>query len=282
MVSGNTKTMIKIAKAIIPPAVRAVLVELRNHHSLRFLGKIYTGVFATFDEVTRNFHGVVPYNSAESEREEVAKAPGSYAAVVDARRGIMPEPTDRFTLLCALVSTWPDPAPTILDVGGETGDTLAHLVYSCPRHEPRLVVYDLPPIVAAGRAAFRDDATIRFVDSLAEVDRPVDIVFMRGCLLYFEDYKSFLVQIIALRPRMIVIAYTPVTDAPTFVTAQVNNARRVIPIKVINRDDLIAYLDSLGFTLIHRSVARGAAHFRNFPLPQSKSAAMNLIFAAKD
>lgn len=279
-IKQTSRGVIKFADMILPPAVREVLAYLRNHGTLQFFGKTFTGVFANFEDVVRSFRGVVSYNSTESECEEIAHAVSSRAAVQDARRGIAPEPADRYTLLCALVGTLPHEAPVVLDVGGGTGEAFAHLIYSCPHKKPRLIVQELPPIAETGRAAFAGDAAISFVDRIEDMTLSVNAVFMGSSIQYFEDYKSFLSQVAALGPRMIVIAHTPMTDAPTFVTAQVNMRRRVIPNKIINRAELTAHMETLGFTLIHRSGSKTAAHFRNFPVPQRTSAFTNMVFAS--
>jgi putative methyltransferase (TIGR04325 family) len=269
-----SRWLIKFVNAILPPVARAVLTHLRHHGNLRFFG--------TFGEVARNFRGVVPYNSIESEREEVANALRSRAVIADARRGIAPKSADHYTLLCTMVVALPDLTPTILDIGGGTGDAFAHLVYSCPRQKPRLVVYELSPIVTIGRALFDSDSEVRFIDHIDDIDSSVDVVFLGSSLQYFEHYELLLNQVAVRRPRMIVVAYTPMTDAPTFVTAQVNMRRRVIPNKVINREELIERLDLLGFTLIYRSGSSSVAHFRNFPAPQRMSFIENMVFHVKD
>ena len=275
------RIMTKFINAIIPPAARAVYSAFRNHGTLRFLGKTFTGVFKTFDEVARNFRGVVTYNSSESERDEVARATGSRAAADDARRGIAPGPADHYTLLSALVATLPEQAPIVLDIGGSTGDALAHLIYSCPQKEPRVIVCELPAVADAGRAAFAGEKTISFVSRLADVRPPIHVAFLGSSLQYFPDHKALLKEIAALRPRYVVIAYTPITEAPTFVTAQVNMRERIIPNQVMNRAEIVGVMKDVGFTLIHVSGSRSAAHFRNFPPPQNASSLLNMVFVSR-
>ncbi|GEM_PF-3482607 len=278
----NGSTIKKIIKAIVPPIVWDVLAELRNRGTLRFFGKTFVGVFSKFEEVGRHFHGVVSYNSEESERKEVAHAAESRAAAANARKGVAPKPSEHHAFLCELAAALPDAAPTILDVGGGTGDTLAHLIYSCPQKKPRLIVHELPPIAAAGRKVFSGEEAISFVDKIADVSsKKLDIVFFGSSIQYFEDYKLFLNGIAALRPRIIAIAYTAVTDAPTFVTAHINARRRIIPIKIINRAELVAHLNSLGFGLTYCGKPKTEIHFDNFPAPQNTSSLMNTVFTAK-
>ncbi len=274
-------SLIKLAKAITPPAVQAVIAEFRNHHTLRFFGKTFTGTFSTFKEVNHNFRGAVVYNSQESEQEEIANFTSSQAAIQEAKRGISPQSTDHHSLLCALTATLSSQTPTILDIGGGAGETFAHLIYSCPKQSPSLIVYELPPIVETAKVIFKDEKRIHFVDYLTDLNQTIDIVFLGSSLQYFEDYPSLLNQIMAFHPRIIIIAYTPLTSAPTFVTAQVNMRERVIPIKVINREELINYLSRFDFVLINQNRSRSTAHFRNFLSPQNSSSVINLVFKAK-
>lgn len=273
--------LIKIASAVFPPIMKDVLKELRNHGTLRFLGQTFCGVFKTFGEVNQHFRGTVAYNSEESEKEEIISAAKFRLAFEDAKRGISPEASDRYIPLCSLVSVWPNPNPTILDVGGGAGSTLAHLVYSCPSKKPNLIVYDLPPVVTAGVSEFQGVEEIHFADNLNDVKPPVDIVFFGSSLQYFEDYESTLHKIKTLNPEIIALSYTPVTSAPTFVTAQVNMRRRIIPTKIINSKNLINFLNQLGFILSYQSVSLASANFRNFPYPQNSSFFTNLVFKKK-
>jgi len=273
--------MTKFAKAVLPPFLQEIVSALRNHGTLRFLGKIFTGVFRTFDDVSRAFPETVAYNSADSEREEVARAAQIRAMILDARRGIAPAAVERYTLLAALVAASSSPNVTVLDIGGGMGDALPHLIYSCPEKKIRLIVSELSAIAAAGQKAFHGDESVHFVSDIAAAKEPIQIVFMGSSLQYFEDYSSFVKQIAALRPHLVVVAHTPMTDAPTFVTAQVNMRQRIMPNKIINRAELAALFDGLGYALIARSESPTLAHFRNFPTPQNASSFSNMIFASR-
>lgn len=273
--------MKEIIVKIFPPIIRDIIVQLRNNGSLRFLGKIFTGVFTTFDEVSRAFPGTVAYNSADSEREEVARAQHVQTMIRAAEHGIAPAPVERYTLLATLLNALPSENVAILDIGGGMGDALPHLIYSGPQKKIDLTVLELPRIAAAGQKAFQGDHAVRFIDDIAHAKQSVDVVFMGSSLQYFEDYQSFIQQIAALRPHVIAITHTPMTDAPTFVTAQVNMRRRVMPNKIINRAELTALFEGLDYSLIGRSESWTAAHFRNFPAPQSMSSFSNMVFKIK-
>lgn len=270
--------MRRLTSVLMPPLFQAVYSQWRSHGTLRYLGKTYTGIFRTFDEVRRGFPEAVPYNSPQSEREEIARLEATKATLLKSQRGEAPPANERYRLLALLVSASHEPAPHILDIGGGTGDALPYLVYCCPGKSPRLSVCELPPIVQAAKRVFADLPSLRFVEGIEAVNGPVEIAFFGSSLQYFEDYRTALKQVAALTRRVIVIADSPMTDAPTFVPAQVNMRRRVIPDKVINRAELTDYVSGLGFRLIHRSRTAAAAHFRNFPPPQSASALSSLIF----
>ena len=269
----------KFISSIAPPIIKEVLAEFRSHKTLRFFRKTFIGSFKNFSAVSQNFHDVVSYNSSESEKEEISNAQKFRLAAEDAKKGIPPKSTDRQMLLCSLVSTFPKSEVAILDVGGGVGHSLAHLIYSCPNKKINLIVYELTPIADIGRSTFSGIKEISFIDNLKNLQSKIDFAFFGSSLQYFEDYKSIFRQISLLSSEIIALSYTPVTSAPTFVTAQVNMKHRIIPAKVINYQELLDFMSQLGFNPIFQSVSLTNVNFQNFSNPQSSSWFSNLVFA---
>ncbi len=259
----------------------AIYSQWRNGGTLRHLGKTFTGVFATFDDVRHSFREPVQYHSPQSESTEIARLEATKVAFLKSHRGESPAANDRHRLLALLASGSNETAPHILDIGGGTGSALPYLTYSCLGKSPRLTVCELAPIVQAANRVFNDVPSIRFVTSIEDASGPVEIAFFGSSLQYFEDYRAAVKQAAALKPRVIAVADSALTDAPTFVTAQINMPRRIIPNRVINRAELTDYLSGLGFRAIYRIDSMAAAHFRDFPAPQNSSAISTLIFTSR-
>lgn len=252
-----------------------------NYKTLKFYNKTFEGIFTNFKDISSGLKRRASYNSKESEQEEFVNAKKYRKAFDNAKLGIAPDPTDRYTLLCSVSSTLPNQSISILDVGGGAGHALSYLTYSCQTKKINLAIYELPVVVSAGRVAFRGIENIHFEDNLNAIKSPIDIVFFGSSFQYFEDYQLLLHQIKALSPKILIIIYTPMTNAPTFITAQVNMQNRVIPTRITNYQGLINFLKKLEFEIIYRSTSKTKAHFRNFTYPQSASSFYDLMFVIK-
>lgn len=274
-----TKDLAKrLLPALVPPLFRAVFFQLRSHGSLRFLGKTYTGVYGKFADVARAFPRTTDYHSQESEQVEIASMRDAKAALIKARNGEAPPALERFKFLCLLVLARDASQLNILDIGGGSGAAAAHLAFSCPGKDATVFITELPSIVKAGREVFTDIPSVRYIDDIDTVTRPLHIAFLGSSIQYIEDYKALLNRLAIIKPEMIAIADSPMGDAPTFVCAQVNMRHRVIPSLVINRNELIEHMRARGYRLEHRSTNQKAVNFDNYPAPYNSSASWNLVF----
>ena len=89
-----------------------------------------------------------------------------------------------------------------------------------------------------------------------------DLVYFGSSLQYFEDWKAMIHMAVSSNPKYILISDTTVGDIETFVCAQVNDTRTVIPRWVFG----IAELDELFINFGYKRILRTTNYypFHNF------------------
>ena len=141
---------------------------------------------------------------------------------------------------------------SLLEIGGHIG--VAYYGFSrILRYPPglRWTIFDVPSIVAAGRALAdeRQRVDVHFIADLGEAP-PADILLAAGALQYLEH--TTLVPVLKRLPRLprhVIVNVTPVYDGPSFVTLQ-NIGSAYCPYRVFNRAEFIGALENLGYQLV--------------------------------
>jgi putative methyltransferase (TIGR04325 family) len=141
----------------------------------------------------------------------------------------------------------------VLDYGGSVGN----IYYSYAEHLRQLtgrfewVVFDLPPIVDAGRrfAEQRGEHDLLFASSLKELEGEF-VVHISSAFHYWEKSVDEFIAQLPCQPRHIIVNRVPVNkDESTFVTVQFKKTYAV-PCIVRNRDELVSDFDTAGYALV--------------------------------
>jgi putative methyltransferase (TIGR04325 family) len=141
----------------------------------------------------------------------------------------------------------------ILDYAGSVGN----VYYSYAEHLRQLagqfewVVFDLPPIVDAGRrlAQERGEHDLKFASSLKELDGDY-VVHISSAFHYWEKGVEAFIAHLPCQPRHIIVNRVPVNkDESTFVTVQFKKTYAV-PCIVRNRDELVSDFATAGYVLV--------------------------------
>jgi len=212
----------------------------------------------------------VPVTPSNADRDPWAESigPGWWAAVKAAPAA--PAIDSGQTILPLLASQFAGPF-TVCDFGGGAAVGLANMIRYGRVDLTRLsyVLVETPAMSRAVRAELEAQSGRAFDDIPASLPGPL-IVHASSSLQYMRDYPATLARLAQLEPRYIILAQTPLTEAPTFACQILNTPRRVMATWVFNRYELIDRLRALGFEQIF-----AADH--NIPLTHGKAKGKTVI-----
>ena len=111
-------------------------------------------------------------------------------------------------------------------------------------------VYDVPAIVAEGRALARerDSTGLEFTDQLAD-GADCNVLLAAGALQYVDHGVPELLERIGTRPRHLLVNKMPLYDGETFVTVQ-STGRAFHPYRICNRDEFVRGITALGYRVV--------------------------------
>jgi putative methyltransferase (TIGR04325 family) len=139
---------------------------------------------------------------------------------------------------------------TLLDYGGSIGLTY----YGFQRRAVmppglRWVVVEVPRMAEQGRiAATRYSATcLEFVTDIAAAP-PADILLSAGALQYMQHSVPGLLEMIAYRPRHIILNKLPLTAGDSYWTLQ-NFGPAVSPYRIFDKDKFMRYFETAGYAV---------------------------------
>lgn len=142
---------------------------------------------------------------------------------------------------------------TILDFGGNVGTHYLRYRRYLDSARARWVVCDLPEITKVGQDSCNGMAGIAFVNDVAEVTAPIDIVLACDSLQYAGIASpDILLRNLAAKghnPAHILFDQLPLHGGERFVTLQ-NGGLVRYPHHVYNRDEFIAAVSGLGYDLV--------------------------------
>lgn len=121
------------------------------------------------------------------------------------------------------------------------------------------IVYDLPALVAAGRAERRpEDRTLSFVDRIEEAPA-ADMLLASGLMPYLAEPLVDLVRRMTALPRHIVLNKVVTRDGPTVVTLE-NFGVAEVPYHIRNVHEVPDALAALGYEIVADWTIDSLAH----------------------
>lgn len=139
----------------------------------------------------------------------------------------------------------------VFDLGGTTGNML--LLYDRYLDFPmslRWTVHDLPGNLERGRDFVRQQSERRLqFDDNPHGASGHDVLLVSGALHYFDFTLAEYVAGLSRRPKHVLINRTPIVDAPSAATVTYNQGV-LVACRLINRADLVAGMEKLGYRLL--------------------------------
>ena len=227
-------------KALLKRARRVAdyAVDLEYNRRFERWPGLYRGVFRTFDEA----------RASAPARTKVGFDHPELAHLYDDRleRAF---PSD-YPVLFWLGRLLPD-ISSVFDWGGHVGVSYyAYGKYLNLTHGLRWCVGDVHHVIEHGRqlAAERGAVDLNFTTKIADADG-FDLLFANGSLQFVDTPLAVSIGQMAKRPRHIIVNKLPAYGGATFVTLE-NTIHSYNPYRVVNRDEFIASITSLGYELI--------------------------------
>ncbi|WP_245319341.1 methyltransferase, TIGR04325 family [Consotaella salsifontis] len=151
---------------------------------------------------------------------------------------------------------------SVLDAGGHMGtkfrafDPLLSL-----KGNWRWIVYDTPPVVAAGRKRAEADgldASLSFVDNLADAE-PTDLLLASGLFQYFNGTLSDFLSRLPALPPYVILNKVALRDGETVVTLE-RIGKAYVPYQIRNRASFLQDIASAGYVIADRWVIPSLSH----------------------
>ncbi len=147
----------------------------------------------------------------------------------------------------------------VVDAGGHIGVKYRAFAPYLDLDRIDWIVYDLPALVAAGRAQVRTgERTLSFVERIEEAPA-ADVLLASGLLPYLDVPLVDLVRRLRAPPRHILLNKVVTRDGPTVVTLE-NFGVAEVPYQIRNVDEIPAALKTLGYDIIDTWVIDSLAH----------------------
>ena len=157
------------------------------------------------------------------------------------------------------LSLQPDVTTRLVDAGGHIGVKYRAFGPYLDLGRFDWIVYDLPALVAAGRAELRSqDRTLSFVDRLEDAPA-ADILLASGLMPYLAEPLPGLVRRMKTLPRHIVLNKVVTRDGPTVVTLE-NFGVAEVPYHIRNVAEVPDALATLGYEIVDQWTIDSLAH----------------------
>ena len=214
----------------------------------------FRGVYSTFEEVPNRTGYDSTASLIENRRrtlEEGLRAHTSQTALMRA------DPRCQINnLIALLIAVRQTPgAFSVLDYGGGMGETFFKISQSTSTDQLDYIIFDKMDTRDAGRAIFANFPSykVRYIDQICGAAISPDIIYLGSMLQYIPDYKSVLNELCALGAETVVLTDQWVTKSSSFVTSQVNEKGRIIPMWIFNIDSVISHFLESGYRLAYRT-----------------------------
>tara|TARA_Y100000592_G_scaffold18799_1_gene28752 strand:- start:8419 stop:9117 length:699 start_codon:yes stop_codon:yes gene_type:complete len=168
-------------------------------------------------------------------------------------------------------------APSVLDFGGSLGTSF----FSVSNLVNKYYIVETEKIVKAGNNLGVDNLT--FFNSISNTPQ-VDIVYIRTSLQYSPDWRKTLEELLAKKPRQVILSHLSAGDIDTFLTIQ-NWGDMQIPYWFINLKEIKTLFLERGFklmkeqdSLILKECPKTWASIRKFPKSKRLEKTVDISF----
>lgn len=189
------------------------------------------------------------------------------------------------TSLCiALLCAETNETIQVLDVGGGFGVSFVELLKRAQLSNFHYTVCEIKPFVDYYKTnPIFKEKNISILESAAEASRKYELLILGSSLQYFADTAIAIARLIkqAQHPNYILLTHTPITQNPSFVTAQVNMDQKNIPNWIFNIDSLIDLFKQNNYQCIYKSAIYREHLFDDFEDAENHYRSANLLFKKK-
>lgn len=180
------------------------------------------------------------------------------------------------------------PPPRILDFGGGMASSYPLVMGAVPGSENiEFHVLESPGICNRGRAELSSRTNLIFHSEMPPADMYFDIVHAGRSMQYVDDWRGLLAAFAQRKARYIALAGLLAGDIKSFVTTQ-NYYGCKIPVRFLNRDEVIRAVEDLGYRLIYKALhlskrlgREGPLSMENFPAENRLEHPCQLLFQEK-
>lgn len=168
-------------------------------------------------------------------------------------------------------------APRILDFGGGMASSYPLVMGAVPGSEAiEFHVLESHGICQRGQAEFAGCNNLFFHTEMPPAGMDFDIVHAGRSMQYVDDWRGLLRAFGEHNAQYIVLAGLLAGDIKPFVTTQ-NYYDCKIPVRFLNRDKVICFVESLGYQLIYKTLHFSKRLGKEGPLPMENFPAENRL-----
>lgn len=186
------------------------------------------------------------------------------------------------TSLCiALLCAETNKTIQVLDVGGGFGVSFVELLKRAQLNNFHYTVCEIKRFVEYYEAnPIFKEKNISILESVAEASRQYELLILGSSLQYFPDTAAAIQQLVshAQHPNYILLTHTPITQNPSFVTAQINMDQKNIPNWIFNIDSLMDVFKQNNYLCIYKSAIYREHLFDDFENAELHYRSANLLF----
>lgn len=172
----------------------------------------------------------------------------------------------------------------ILDIGGGFGVSFVELLKRAQLNNFHYTVCEINQFVDYYQSnPFFRGKNIAILESISEASQHYDLLILGSSLQYFPDTAIAIQQLIkqAQYPNYTLITHTPITQNPSFVTAQVNMDQKNIPNWIFNIDSLTGLFKQNNYQCVYKSAIYREHLFDDFDGADRDYRSANLLFKKK-
>ena len=242
----------------------------------------YSGIYLNFGEVRNQFIIRDQYSSPEQFSATAEKAKSLFLSISETDSLVnIGWASQRLNFLPNFLAALDLEGLKILDIGGGFGETYLHVKKST-KIRIQYDIIELEKTVELGKEIFKNYEDLNFYTLDTYSPDKYDLVYFGSSLQYFEDWKATIKISLVSNPKYVLISDTTVGEVPTFVCAQVNDPRTVIPRWVFNIEDLDNFFSAFSYSRVLITSNYYPFHnFYNYEDAYSNIEHFNLVFKHK-